>query len=77
MIECRLRELMAIKSRREHLRINYDEILSRTGISKSTLSKLANGRAAMVGMSVIDRLCDYFVCQPGDLFVHVREHDDL
>ena len=73
MIQCRLRELMAIKDRGERRRVTYDEILARTGIAKTTLSKLANERASMVGLSVIDRLCDYFDCQPGDLFVYVRE----
>ena len=73
MIQCRLRELMAIKSRRERQRISYDAILQQTGVSRTTLTKLASQRAAMVGMSVIDRLCDYFDCQPGDLFVYIRD----
>ena len=73
MIQCRLRELMAIKGRGERRRITYDDIFAQTGIAKTTLTKLANERAAMVGMSVMARLCDYFDCQPGDLFVYVRE----
>ena len=73
MIQCRLRELMAAKSRKEHRRITYDTILADTGISKNTLTRLANDRASMVGMSVIDRLCAYFDCQPGDLFIYVED----
>ena len=73
MIQCRLRELMAAKSRQEQRRITYDNILTRTGIAKSTLTKLANDQANMVGISVVDRLCTYFRCQPGDLFIHVPE----
>jgi putative transcriptional regulator len=75
MIQCRLRELMAIKGREERRRVTYDEILARTGIAKTTLSKLANERVGMVGLSVIDRICDYFDCQPGDLFIYIRESD--
>ena len=71
MIQCRLREMMAAKGRREHRRITYDSILSETGINKNTLTRLANDRAGMVGISIVDRLCAYFDCQPGDLFIYL------
>ncbi len=73
MIQCRLRELMAEKGRRERRKITYQIIWAETGVSKNTLTRLANDRAGMVGISVIDRLCAYFDCQPGDLFVHTAE----
>ena len=75
MIQGRLRELMAVKGQRERRKITYDDILTQTGVSKNTLTRLANDRAAMVGISVIDRLCDYFDCQPGDLFVYIRDSE--
>jgi putative transcriptional regulator len=75
MIQCRLRELMGGKGRRERRRITYDDILAQAGVSKNTLTRLANDKAGMVGISVIDRLCSYFDCQPGDLFIHVEEPD--
>ena len=73
MVQCRLRELIAAKSRREHRKITYDDILNQTGVNKNTLTRLANDRANMVGLSVIDRLCAYFDCQPGDLFIYVPQ----
>ena len=73
MIQCRLRELMASKGRREGRRITYDDILAGTGISKTTLTRLANDRADRVAISTVERLCVYFDCQPGDLFIHVEE----
>jgi putative transcriptional regulator len=73
MIQCRLRELMAAKGRHERRKITYDDILAATRISKNTLTRLANDRVGMVGISVIDRLCAYFDCQPGDLFLYVEE----
>ena len=75
MIQCRLRELMASAGRRERKRVTYDDIRFRTGLSKTTLSRLANDGAEQVAFSVIDRLCMYFQCQPGDLFVYVEEVD--
>ena len=73
MIQCRLRELMAEHSRQLRKRVTYNEIYLATGISQSTLSRLANDRATKASMSVVNRLCGYFECQPGDLFVYERE----
>lgn len=64
---------MAEKGRLERRKITYDDILAATGISKSTLTRLANDRAGRVYISTIDRLCAYFDCQPGDLFLYVEE----
>ena len=71
MIQCRLRELIGAKARQERRRITYDDIQAQTGVNKNTLTRLANDRAGMVGLSVVDRLCAYFDCQPGD-----PQHDD-
>ena len=73
MIQCRLRELMAAKGRLERRKITYEAIGASTGLDKNTLSRLANDRADRVAFGTIDRLCTYFDCQPGDLFVHVSE----
>ena len=73
MIQCRMRELIAIKGRRERRRITYEDIQAESGVNKNSIAKLTNDRSAMVGMSTIDRLCGYFECQPGDLFVYVPD----
>ncbi len=73
MIQCRLRELIGAKARQERRRITYDDVRGQTGVNKNTLTRLANDRAGMVGISVIDRLCAYFDCQPGDLFIYVEQ----
>ncbi len=73
MIQCRLRELMAAKSRRERRKITYDDVRFQTGMSKTTLTRLANDRSEGVSFSVMDRLCTYLDCQPGDLFIQTEE----
>jgi putative transcriptional regulator len=73
MIQCRLRELMAAKGRRERRRIRYEDIRAETGINKNTLTRLANDRADLIATLTIDRLCTYFECQPGDLLIHVPD----
>jgi len=42
-----------------------------TGLSKNTLARLANDRADLVALNTMDRLCAFFDCQPGDLFIYV------
>ncbi len=73
MIQCRLRELMAAKGRRDRRRITYDDIRAQTGLSKTTLTRLANDQVGGVSFSVMDRLCTYLECQPGDLFIQTEE----
>jgi putative transcriptional regulator len=73
MIQCRLRELMAAKTRRERRKITYAAIRAATGLAMNTISGLANDRADRVAFSTVERLCIYFDCQPGDLFVRVAD----
>ena len=73
MIQCRLREMMATKGRRERRRITYRDIGAETGIDKNVLSRLANDHADRVALFTIERLCAYFDCQPGDLFIYVAD----
>lgn len=71
MIQCRLRELMAAMSRQARRKITYDVVKGETGLAKSTLARLANDKADLIGKSTMDRLCGFFDCQPGDLFIYV------
>ena len=73
MVQCRLRELMAEKSRRDGRRVTYADIVSGTGVAASTLVRLANDKASRVSLSVVARLCIFFGCEPGDLFVLASE----
>ncbi|ATD66085.1 hypothetical protein CNR27_00270 [Luteimonas chenhongjianii] len=43
-----------------------------TGIHRATLSKIANQPGANIGTDIIDKLCKYFGCQPGDLLTYVE-----
>lgn len=71
MIQFRLRELMAAQGRQMRRKVTYDLINRETGVSKNTLTRLANDRADLVAITTIDRLCAFFDCQPGDLLVYV------
>ena len=75
MIQCRLRELMAAKGRVEGRRVNYAHIVAETGLSTTTLTRLANDRSDRIAIGTIDRLCAYFNMQPGDLFIYVESRE--
>lgn len=72
-IQFRLRELMAEQARTTGQPCTYEVIQQAKGISPNTLSKIAQNKVEKVGVSVIERLLDYFDCEPGDLIVRVRE----
>lgn len=73
MIRFRLAELVADKAFRERRVIALSEIAEQTGIHRATLSKIANQPGANVGTDIVDKLCKYFGCQPGDLLTFVED----
>lgn len=76
MIRFRLTELTADKAFRERRVISMSEIAQATGIHRATLSKIANQPGVNVGTDLIDKLCRYFACQPGDLLTYIDEPTD-
>lgn len=75
MIRFRLTELIADKAFKERRVVSLSEVAAATGVHRSTLSKMANQPGSNVGSEIIDRLCAYFDCQPGDLLSYVPSSD--
>lgn len=73
MIRFRLAELIADKSFRERRVVTVSEIAQATGIHRATLSKVANQPGSNIGTEIIDKLCRYFHCQPGELLMFVED----
>lgn len=71
MIRFRLAELIADKSFKERRVVTVSEIAQATGIHRATLSKVANQPGANIGTEIIDKLCRYFGCQPGELLTYI------
>lgn len=76
MIRFRLVELIAEKSFKERRAISMSEVADGSGVHRATLSKMANQPGTNVSTDVIDKLCRYFVCQPGDLLTFVDDEMD-
>jgi len=63
MIRYRLKELIADKEFLEKRKITLIEIAEKTGIARSTLSRLMSTTGYNTTTDVIDKLCKFFNCQ--------------
>ncbi len=77
MIIFTVRDLWEEKQRKEGRRITLLEMSRETGINRNTLAKLVDPRQEpyTTNTDVINRLCKYFDCQPGDLLVYVPDDE--
>lgn len=73
MLRFRLRELIADLQFREDRRVTLDEIAESTGIHRTTLSKIQNVKGYNTTTDVLNKLCDFFDCQIGDLVQRVSD----
>lgn len=75
MIRLRLAEQLAEKAFQEKRRIEWKEVSERTGIHRTTLSKMLNVQGYNATLENLDRLCRYFQCPVGDLATYVADED--
>lgn len=73
MIRFRLSELIAEKAFKERRALSLTEVADQSGVHRATLSKMANQPGANIGTDIIDKLCKYFGCQPGELLMYVDD----
>lgn len=66
MIIYKIKYMIQKKSAIDGNKITYADIQKETGVSKVTLSKLANNNFNPTG-GTIEKLCKYFDCTPNDL----------
>lgn len=75
MIRFRLKELLAEKEFQAGKSISLVEVAERTGISRGTLSKIANEKGYNTVTANIDKLCAYFGCQVSDLMTYIEDKE--
>lgn len=73
VIRYRLKELIADREFRERRRITLEEVARATGISRNTLSRIANTYGYNTTTEVLDRLCHYFGCTLSDIAEHIPD----
>lgn len=75
MIRFRLQELIAERQFRDGVRVTLTELSKTTGINRVTLSKMVNQRGYSTVTDNIDRLCQFFGCEVGELMEYVEESE--
>ncbi len=73
MIRFKLKELIALKERKEGRRIGLQEIADATDIHRTTLSKLQNPNGYNTNTDNLNRLCRYFECELHDLAEYEKD----
>ena len=73
MIRFRLAELIADKAFKERRVVSMSEVAAATGIHRATLSKIANQPGTNISTDLVDKLCRYFECQPGNVLTYIEE----
>lgn len=76
MIRFRLKELMADKGFEENRRVTLDEVAKATGVHRTTLSKIANQRGYNTTTEILDKLCEFFEVEVGEVAQYVEEGDE-
>ena len=71
MIRIKLIQLLDEKGFKERRRITISEVAEKTGISRATLTRIANVPGNVTNTDTLDALCEYLECQPGDLLVYI------
>lgn len=73
MIRVMFKQQLDEKSFREKRRITLQDVSEATGISRATLSRIANTPGYNTSTDHIDLLCEYLGCELGDLLKRVTE----
>jgi putative transcriptional regulator len=73
MIRSKLKILIAQREVATGERITYESLAKAVGLSKNTLARLAETKTDRIDFLTLDKLCDYFNCDIGDLLSHEKE----
>lgn len=69
----RFRELLAIKGRNEGKNISQREVAEVTGLSKTTVDRIARNETSRYDEHVLLAICNYFDCSVGELLIIQEE----
>ncbi len=63
-IHCRLSALM------DENRYNIQDVYEKTGLSRGTISNLYHDKMQRIDYETLNKLCDLFECEVGDILEH-------
>ena len=73
MIRVLLKQMLDEKSFKERRRITLNEVSESTGISRATLTRVANIPGYNTNTDTINGLCKYFECTPCELLTYITD----
>jgi putative transcriptional regulator len=73
MIRFRLKELMANWEYQNGEKLTLEKLADEVTIHRVTLSKIANIRGYSTTTDNVDKICEFFGCQVGDLMEHIPD----
>lgn len=73
MIRILLKERLSDLSFKLRRRVTLNEVSEATGVSRPTLTRIANVPGYNTNTETIDALCKFFDCEPGDLLVRLPD----
>ena len=73
MIRILFNQMLDDKSFRDRRRITINDVCQETGLSRPTVSRIANIPGYVTSTDTIEKLCRYFECTPGELLVLVND----
>lgn len=69
MIKCNLSKLMGIH------KMNIQYVHEMTGLNRNTIAILYHEKGKRIDFETIEKLCQLFNCQPGDLFEYIPDKE--
>ncbi len=70
MIRCNLSRLMGEQ------KMNISDVARESGFNRSTISLLYHEKASRVDLDVVEKLCEVFNCQVGDLLEVIKGEEE-
>jgi len=67
LIEIKLNEILKAK------RYSIKEVSQATGVTANTISLICNKKNNGISYKVLDKLCSFLDCQPGDIIQYKRD----
>lgn len=76
VIRILFRQQLDEKSFRDGKRITIGDVAEQTGISRATITRIANVPGYNTNTDTINLLCGFFECEPGELLQLVNQSPD-
>jgi len=75
MIRIKFKQLLEDKKFDDAKKYTLERVAELTGVSQATIGRISKNPTYITTTDVIDKLCKFFNCQPGDLLSYIPNKD--